>query len=102
MATNNSRSLKFRVKEYLPALKARDTTNRDVAAILGCSEEALCRVLGGMGFKKDAAVDRKAQTALNAERKAFRTRVANDPNISIEEAAKMAGVSLRTIYRYKA
>lgn len=101
MAANNSRSLKFRVKEFLPALKARDTTNREVALILGCNEEALCRVLSSMGFKKDAAVDRKALAALNAERKAFRTRVANDPSITLEEAAKQAGVSLRTIYRYK-
>lgn len=100
MAANNSRNLRIRVKPYLADLKARVTTNRAVAAELECSEEALCRVLAEVGLQKDPAIDRKAQTALNKERVAFRTALANDPSITPTEAAKRAGCSLRTIYRY--
>lgn len=100
MAANNSRNLRIRVKPYLAELKARATTNRAVAAELGCTEEALCRVLKEVGLEKDPAIDRKAQTELNKERTAFRTRLANDPTITPAEAAKRAGCSLRTIYRY--
>lgn len=98
MATNNSRNLRVRVRPYLEALKSRSTTNRDVAALLGCNEQTLCRVLKGIGAKKEPAIDRTAQTKLNKARKAFREHVAN--TMSPEEAALAANVSVRTIYRY--
>ena len=101
MTAANHRNLRVRVRPYLDDLRERKTTNRAVAAELGCNEQTLCRVLAGLGLEKEAVVDRKALTALNAERKKFRTQVANDPTITLEEAAKRAGVSLRTIYRYK-
>lgn len=100
MATNNHRNLRVRVQPYLARLRAREMTNREVAGLLGCNEQALSRLLGTMGFEKEPAVDRKAASLLNAERKAFRFKLANDPTISMEEAAARAGVALRTIYRY--
>lgn len=101
MATNNHRNLRVRVQPYLAALKARETTNRDVAFLLGCNEQALSRLLGTMGFEKEPAIDRKAASELVAERQAFRTKLANDPSLTMEEAAVRAGCSLRTIYRYR-
>lgn len=101
MATNNSRNLRIRVRPYLADLQSRKTTNRAVADELGCNEQTLCRVLKGLNLKKEPAIDRAAQTELNKARKAFRTEVANDPNKTMEEAAKAAGVTVRTMYRYK-
>lgn len=95
---NNSRNLRVRVKPYLADLKARNTTNREVAGLLGCDEATLCRVLKGLGLQKDAPLDRAALVELNAQRKQFREHVAN--TMSPAEAAKAANVSLRTIYRY--
>lgn len=98
MTTANHRNLRIRVRPYLDDLRARKTTNRAVAEELGCNEQTLCRVLKGVGLEKEAPVDRKAIADLAAERRRFRERVAN--TMPPEEAAKAAGVSLRTIYRY--
>lgn len=101
MATNNHRNLRIRVLPYLERLRTREITNRDVALLLVCNEQALSRLLGTMGFEKEPAIDRKAASALNAERKAFRHKLANDPALSMEEAAARAGVTPRTMYRYR-
>lgn len=98
MTTANHRNLRIRVRPYLDDLRARRTTNRAVAEELGCNEQALCRVLKGVGLAKEAPVDRKAIAELAAERKKFRQHVAD--TMTPEAAAKAAGVSLRTIYRY--
>ncbi len=96
--SNNARNLRIRVKPYLDDLRSRTKTNREVAALLGCNEQTLCRVLKGLGVEKEAAIDRTAQTELNKARKAHRTKCANE--MTPEEAAKACGVSVRTIYRY--
>lgn len=101
MANSNQRNLRVRIKPYLEDLRSRQMTNREAAEILGCNEQALCRMLSSIGFEREPAMDRTAVTRLNAERKAFREKVANDPNMTPEQAAKAANVSLRTIYRYK-
>lgn len=98
MTTANHRNLRIRVRPYLDALRSRETTNRAVADELGCNEQALCRILKGIGLEKEAPPDRKAHAALAAERKRFRQHAAD--TMSPEDAAKAAGVSLRTIYRY--
>lgn len=100
MTASNHRNLRVRVRPYLAALESRTTTNRDVAALLGCNEQTLCRVLKGLAVKKVAPVDRKAASELSKARKQFREEVANRPGITPEEAAKICGVSARTIYRY--
>ncbi len=100
MATH-TRNLRFRMKEYLPALQSRQMTNREAAALLGVHEEHLCRMLAEVGFKKEPPanrVDRETAKRLAAEKKAFRTLVAN--TMTPEDAAKAANVSVRTIYRY--
>ena len=90
-------TIRTRVKPYLDDLKTRKATNREVAHALECSEEALCRTLKTM-IQKDPPQDRQAEATLKAQRKAFRYEVAN--TMSIENAAKAANVSTRTIYRY--
>lgn len=100
MAANNSRNLRIRVRPYLDELKSRAITNREVAAQLGCNEATLCRVLSQLGFAKEPAIDRKALSDLNRERKRFRIATANDPANTPEQAAKICNVSVRTIYRY--
>lgn len=97
MATH-TRNARVRVEAYLPQLKAREMSSREVAGLLGIHEQHLCRVLAELGFEKDPAVDRKAQKAATAEKKARIAEFAQ--NHPPEEAARLAGVSLRTIYRY--
>lgn len=97
MATH-TRNLRVRVQEYLPQLKSREMTNREAAELLGVNEQHLSRTLTELNFVKDPAQDRKAQTELNRQRKKFREHVAN--TMTPEDAAKAAGVSVRTIYRY--
>lgn len=91
-------NLRVRVQPFLAALRARETTNREVAICLGCNEQALSRLLGTLGFEKEPAIDRAAVSRLAKERRAFRAHVAN--TMTPEAAAAAAGVSLRTIYRY--
>lgn len=98
MAINNSRNLRVRVQPYLADLKSRMVTNREVALLLDCNEATLCRVLKGIGVKKEAPIDHAAVSRLAKERKRFREHAAN--TMSPEDAAKVANVSLRTIYRY--
>ena len=90
-------TIRTRVKPYLDDLKSRKITNRTVAQALNCSEEALSRTLKNL-IKKDPPQDRHAEAALRQQRKLHRTEVAN--TMSIEDAAKAANVSTRTIYRY--
>jgi transcriptional regulator with XRE-family HTH domain len=97
----HKRNLQTRLQEYLPALKSREMTNRDVAALLGVNEQYLSRVLSDMDFQKDPAPDREAQSAAVKAKKENIRLLANDPKLTPEEAAAKAGVSLRTIYRYK-
>lgn len=98
MTANNSRNLRVRVRPYLADLKSRTKTNREVAGLLGCNEQALCRILASLGLEKEAPIDRAAVSRLAKERREFRENVAN--TMSPADAAKAANVSLRTIYRY--
>lgn len=100
MSTNHALNLRVRVRPYLADLKARTKTNREVAKILNCNEQTLCRVLAGLGVEKEPAIDRKAISDLNQQRRAYRIKVANDPSLTPEQAAQLADVSVRTIYRY--
>lgn len=97
MATH-TRNARVRVDPYLPQLRAREMTNREVAALLGITEEHLSRTLKEIGFEKEPAVDRAALKKATADKKAniAALAAAHPP----EEAARLAGVSVRTIYRY--
>jgi len=86
------------VQEYLPALKSREMTNREVAELLGINEQHLSRVLAELEFEKDPAVDRKALKAATAAKKANIAPLS--ATLSPEDAAREAGVSLRPISRY--
>lgn len=97
--TGNARLLnaRVRVQPYLERLKRREITNRAVADELNLTEEHVCRVLAELEFEKDPPVDRAAMKAATAaKKKRIAELAANHPP---EEAARLAGVSLRTIYR---
>lgn len=97
----HKRNLQTRLVPYLKDLKSRELTNREAAAYLGVNEQYLSRVLQDMGFKKDPAPDREAAKVASKAKKDQVRQLANDPGLTPEEAAAKAGVSLRTIYRYK-
>jgi DNA-directed RNA polymerase specialized sigma subunit len=98
--TRNARlqNARVRVQPYLDRLKRREMTNREVANELNLAEEHVCRVLAELNFEKDPPVDRAAMKRATAAKKAriAQFAAAHPP----EEAARLAGVSLRTIYRY--
>lgn len=95
-------TLRIRLKPYLDDLRSRTRTNRDVAAELKVNEQSLSRVLKAIpSFIKDPPPDRKATTALNRARIEHRTELAKNTNLSLEQAAKAACVSVRTMYRYR-
>lgn len=96
----HQRNTRTRVQEYLPRLKSRELTNREVAELLGVNEQHLSRVLSEIGFEKDPPVDRAAAKAENAKKKARIKELALS-DLDPKEAAKQAGVSERTIYRYR-
>lgn len=97
MATH-TRNARVRVTPYLPQLRAREMTNREVASLLGITEEHLSRTLTELEFEKEPAVDRAALKAATAAKKAnIAALAATHPP---EEAARLAGVSVRTIYRH--
>lgn len=94
--------LKENLAPYLDSLKSRSATNREVARALGVSETYLSRVLGKMGFVKDApqsVKERQRQHELFAARIEHRQHVAK--TLPAKEAAKAANCSLRTISRWK-
>lgn len=95
----HTRNLRVRVQVYLPQLRTREITNREVAEALGVNEQYLSRTLAELDFKKEPAPDRAAQKAANKARKERIRELANS-GLTPEQAAKEAGVSLRTIYRY--
>lgn len=94
--------LKDSLAPYLESLRTRAMTNREVAAALGVNETYLSRVLGQMGFVKDApqsVKERQRQHELFAARIQHRQHVAK--TLPAKEAAKAANCSLRTISRWK-
>lgn len=92
------RNARYRVKPFLEKLRSREMTNRQVAEILEINEQHLCRVLAELGFEREPAIDRKAQKQATADKKARIAEFAKSH--PPEEAARLAGVSVRTIYRY--
>lgn len=96
--------LRDEIQQYLPKIRSRELTNRSVARLLNASETHICRLLKQLKVKRDPAPARArdaAHRALIAARQELRTELANDPDISLAEAARRAGCSVRTIYRYR-
>ena len=91
-------NMRQRVKPHLDDLKARKITNREVAKILGCNEQALSRLLGTIEFERDPPVDHAAHRELVRTRKEHLAQCA--ATMTPEQAAKACNVSVRTIYRY--
>lgn len=92
--------LKRDIQPYIPDLKARLITNREVARLLNVTEAHLSRTLKDLGIQKDPAKNaRLHQKQLTKTRKEHRASAAN--RLPPEEAAKAANCSIRTIYRYK-
>lgn len=94
--------LRDNILPYLPKLVSREVTNRAVARELKVSEAHLCRVLKALGVEKEPAPDRSNAGKLLDARRELRTKLANDPNLTLAQAARQANCSVRTIYRYKA
>lgn len=92
------RNTRIRIKDFLDKLRSREITNREVAAALGVSEEHVSRTLAEIGFEKEPAVDRKAQSAAKKARK-HQIRV-DAKTMSPEDLAKTHDISVRTAYRY--
>lgn len=92
--------LKVRVQPYLPKLKNRQLTNREVAHALGVAEEHLCRTLKNLGFERDAPPDRSKQQELVKARKDHQKALAAS-KLTPAQAAQAAGCSERTIYRLR-
>lgn len=97
MATH-TRNVRIRIQPYLAQLKGREMTNRECAALLDVTEEHISRTLTEIGFEKDPAVDRAAQKAATAAKRAAIASAAT--SMTPEDAARACGVSVRTIYRY--
>lgn len=93
--------LRDNIPPYLARLVSREMTNRAVARELGVTEHHLCRTLKQMGVVKEPAQDRSNAGKLLDARRELRTRLANDPDLSLAQAASRANCSIRTIYRYK-
>ena len=93
-----------RVKPYLPALNARQTTLRDVAKELQISETYLCTVAKPLLQRVESSTEyRKKRANLKENRTKYREFLANRAQkgeITIETAAVWANCSIRTMYRY--
>jgi len=89
------------IKPFIPAIVRRELTNRALARHLGVSESHLCRVLKQLNVVRDPAPTRENQRALIEARHELRADLANDTNLTVAEAARKAGCSTRTIYRYR-
>lgn len=89
------------IQPYLRDLKARLITNRAVAQALGVSEEHVSRTLKALGIAKDPSIHAQevARKALVQARYEHRASVAK--TLPPRAAAKAAGCSVRTIYRWK-
>lgn len=87
---------------YLPQLKDRTLTNRQVADLLHASEYHLCRVLKELGLSKIKSKSQqlKDDRQLRQLRKEYREQLAKTQ--PVQKAAALAGVHQRTIYRDKA
>lgn len=94
--------LKDDVQPYLPALRLRSITNREVARTLGVTESYLSRILRELGFKKTPSqtAQDKARVQKRKELRAQRPVLAT--TLTVAEAARQAGVTERTIYRERA
>lgn len=87
------------IRPYIPKIVKREMTNRELALILNASETHVCRVLKQLNVKREPAKARVSQAPFLEARKAFRTEAAN--TLTVQEAAKAANCSTRTIYRLK-
>lgn len=93
--------LRDNITPYLPKIISREMTNRAVARELKVSEHHVCRVLKQLGVQREPAPDRSAAGRLLEARRELRTRLANDPNLTLAQAASQAKCTVRTIYRYR-
>jgi len=93
-------TLRDRLKPLIPDIVNRTLTGRAAARRLGVSESHLCRVLKQLHVER-APIPDNPDTALRAARVELRQQLANDPSLTIEQAAARANCSTRTIYRYK-
>lgn len=93
--------LRDNIKPFIPRIISRELTNREVARALGASEEWVCRTLKALGVVREPAPDRSKSGTLLTARRELRTRLANDPTLTLEEAARQAHCTVRTIYRYR-
>ena len=93
--------LRDNIKPFIPRIVSRELTNRAVARELKVSEARVCRVLKELKVVRESLPDRNAARALIAERRAFRAETAANHALSIEEAARIANCSTRTIYRLR-
>jgi transcriptional regulator with XRE-family HTH domain len=92
--------LKRDIQPYIPDLKARLITNREVARLLNVTEAHLSRTLKDLEIAKEPAKNhRQQQKQLTKTRKEHRLSLSK--RLPPEEAAKAANCSIRTIYRYR-
>lgn len=94
--------LRDNIKPYLDQVRRREITNRELARVLGVSEWHVCRVLKQLKVERDPAKSTHAAgRALLEARAELRTELANDPSLTLAQAARKANCSVRTIYRYR-
>ena len=87
------------LKPYLERLKRREITAREVATTLGTHETYVCRVLKQLGVKREELVKPPSTKELNKARAELRLQLAQ--TLPVEEAARQAKCSTRTIYRLR-
>lgn len=93
--------LRDKIKPYADQIRRREITNRALAHTLGASEWQVCRVIKQLNIKREPAPSRESQRALIESRQEMRRELANNPNVTPEQAARQAKCSVRTIYRYR-
>lgn len=87
------------LKPYIERLQRREISAREVALALGTHESYVCRVLKRMKVVREAIVKKPSTKEINAARAEHRLRVAK--TLSVTDAARAAGCSVRTIYRLR-
>lgn len=94
-------TLRDRLKPLIPQIVSRELTNRAAARALGASEFTISRLLKQMKVVRNPPPTRDSQQALLAARKQARKEAANNTELTVDQAAKSAHCSTRTIYRYR-
>lgn len=104
MSTNPRKPLKEALGQLLPQLKSKEMTQKEAAQVLGITPRHLRRLLPE-GFKPARKGAEQLEKAAVERQKSAKTRrdsalLLYKRQISVEVAAKRAGCSERTMFRY--